>query len=108
MDAIVGEGVLVLAERINQLGSEARGADGLDIGLDKFAEHGGQLEGYPAQGIRFGDLEVEEDGCEDDRHHHVHLVLTEDAVWVLVRLEREIEHVGGEVDVGEIANAVAS
>lgn len=106
MDAVVGQGILVLAELVDDAGDEAGHADGVDVGLDEFAELLGYCSGGMAEWEGFGGIEVEEDADEDDGEHHVQFVLGVDAVRGFFGFERQGEDVGGEVDVCEVANAV--
>lgn len=95
--------VVIVAEAVDDGGKEARVADRLDVALNRTAELLRYGAGGKVQRERLGRVHVKEHTGEHDRHDHEHLVLGEDALGVLFRLQRQGEHLGGEVDGSQIA-----
>lgn len=106
MNTIISQGALLLVDVVNDSSYSARHAHHVDIGLDDLPELSCDRIGSHTQRERFCGFEIEEDANEDDREHHIHLLLGVYAMRMSFGLQRKRENVGGKVNVSEVANAV--
>lgn len=106
MDAVLLEGVVILAQSIQEAGEEAGGADGLDVGFDDLAELLGRGVGGVAQREGLHWVHVEENASEHGSHDHEHLVFGEDATRGLFGLQRKGEDVRSEMHMRQVSNTV--
>lgn len=103
---VLFQSVVALAGPAKKTGQEAAGR--LDVGLNSLPQLLGDGVRRMTQREGLAGVQIEVDAGEKGRQAHVHLVLGENTLGVVLALQRERENTRGKVCVGQVSEAVES
>lgn len=106
VNAVVFESVVFLAKPINHASDPAGHIDGLNVHLHQLAQLLSHRPRRLAQRERLGRIQVKENPDEKNGEDHVELMLAVNAPRMFSGFQRERKHVGGEMSVRNISNAI--
>ena len=103
--SIVLQGIVIVAEAIDDTVKEARVVDGLDMGFHNLTQLLGNRAGCMLEREGLGRINIKEGGSEDHRHDHEHFMFGKDAARIALRLQWQREDLGDEMHRHEVSNA---
>lgn len=106
--SVVFQGIVVVAEAIDDTMKETRVVDGLDMGFHNLTQLLGNRAGCMLEREGLGRVNIEEGGIEDHRHDHEHLMFGKDPAGIALRLQGQREDLGDEMHRHEVSDAVIS